>query len=81
MKDLPKLPVVYSGVQYPPYQLEEYMSKVTNTDPHEYVKKIKELLEDIQDYVNCLNHQGYTVNGIEKIDLTQVYAKKELIIS
>jgi hypothetical protein len=81
MKNLPKLPIIQVGVQYPPYQLEEYVSKVSETKPDEYLKEIKKLLTDIQDYVECLNYLGYTINGIERIDLMQVYAKKEIIIS
>ncbi len=81
MKDLPKLPVIRLGIQYPQYELEEYASKVTATAPVEYVKKIKELLKDIKDYTECLNYLGYTVNGVEKVDLMKVYAKKEIIIS
>jgi hypothetical protein len=81
MKNLPKLPRIQAGIQYPPYQLEEYVSRVAETDPAEYLKEIKKLLTDIQDYVECLNHLGYTVNGVERIDLIQVYAKKEIIIT
>jgi hypothetical protein len=81
MKDLPKLPIIRSGIQYPPHELEDRVDKVTKTNPAEYVKHIKELLKEVQDYTECLEYLGYTVNGIEKIDLMKVYAKKEIIIS
>ncbi len=81
MKDLPKLPVTRPGIQYPPYELEDCVNKVTKTNPAEYVKHIKELLKEVQDYTDCLEYLGYTVNGFEKVDLMKVYAKKEIIIS
>ena len=77
---LPTLPYIIPGVKYPPYQLEEKLDAVLKTKPEEYLKTIKKLIKEIDDYRQCLEHQGYSVENLNSLDHEQIFVRKEVII-
>jgi hypothetical protein len=77
-KELPTLPVVVLGAQYPQYLIDNTMEKVTKTSPEEYMKAIKELGLEIKRYKECLEFKGFKLCG--DVTSTGLYAKKEVFV-
>jgi hypothetical protein len=76
--DLPKVPKVQSGIKYPPYEIEAKLGKVENTLPESYMKAIKTLLAEVEEYRECLAYKGYSLHGLSVE--SNLYARKEIII-
>jgi hypothetical protein len=76
--DLPKVPKVQSGIKYPPYEIEAKLGKVENTLPESYMKAIKTLLAEVEEYRECLAYKGYTLHGLSVE--SDLYARKETTI-
>lgn len=78
--NLPTLPKIVPGIKYPPGQLEKEFDTVLKTDPKLYLKEIKNCLEKIEEYRDCLAHHGYVLENIETLDKDKVIAKKVIVI-
>lgn len=77
--DLPKIPKIQPGIQYPPYEIRGKLGKVENTLPESYMEAIKTLLAEVEEYRECLSYKGYTLHGLSVE--SDLYARKEIIIN
>lgn len=75
------MPKIVPGIRYPDGQLQDAINRVANTPPQAYLDEIKKLVNEVNDYIECLDNHGFLIDGIYSTRADQISATKKIVIS